>query len=412
MTLAPENLLVKEIGQKVKAKEMFQHFKSYLEFYKGAELPGPKIILPDAAEADNLSEVRAAKETYSALMEEVCRGDKPCLSTAHLEAVHQRIIVRALQQFNNKCKTGSQLFFEPYKVKLENKLEVLYGQFKMHNKSKNFKAARTPAVFCATAGICYILSRIFGCVEICSLPIFFNLMMVNTLLSLGIWAYAWNSRQMREITIYLDGAANLLWDIAMNLHLLWDNVIRPKYQYVLEMSLNRMCCMLQIQPESSNPCLRLGPKDHLHQYQVQQDGTKDEKANLLRDIVINLHLLWDVVKPTCQYFLERSLNILRWMLQNLPKSSNPHVGSAPKDDVHQDEVGNWTTDEEKDLQWIMLNMPQISIPAYYRMKLKEQLAYKVKLAKASSPLGTRQQGGTTDHLRKLPTRTTSGSRWK
>lgn len=337
MMLAPENLLVKETGgQKVKAKEMFQHFKSYLEFYKCAELPGPKIILPDAAEADNLSEVRAAKETYTALME-VCGGDKPCLSTAHPEAAHQRIRVRALQQFDNKCKTRAQLFSEPYKVKLENKLEALYRQFKMHNKSKNFKAKRIPVVFCATAGICYILSRIFGCVGICSLPIFFNLMMVNALLSLGIWAYAWNSRQMREITIYLDGAANLLQDIAMNLHLWWDNVVRPKYQYFLEMSLNRMHCMLQIRPQSSNPCLRLGPKDHVHQYQVQQDGTKDEKANLLQDIVTNLHLLWDnVVKPTCQYFLERSLNILRWMLQNLPKSSNPHVGSAPKDDVHQD----------------------------------------------------------------------------
>lgn len=46
MMLAPENLVVKEIGgQKVKAKEMLQYFKSYLEIYRGDELPEPKSML-------------------------------------------------------------------------------------------------------------------------------------------------------------------------------------------------------------------------------------------------------------------------------------------------------------------------------------------------------------------------------
>jgi atlastin len=46
MMLAPENLVVKEIGgQKVKAKELLQYFKSYLEIYKGDELPEPKSML-------------------------------------------------------------------------------------------------------------------------------------------------------------------------------------------------------------------------------------------------------------------------------------------------------------------------------------------------------------------------------
>jgi hypothetical protein len=44
--LAPENLVVKEIaGQRVKAKELLQYFKSYLEIYKGDELPEPKSML-------------------------------------------------------------------------------------------------------------------------------------------------------------------------------------------------------------------------------------------------------------------------------------------------------------------------------------------------------------------------------
>lgn len=46
MILASENLVVKEIaGQKVKAKELLQYFKSYLEIYKGDELPEPKSML-------------------------------------------------------------------------------------------------------------------------------------------------------------------------------------------------------------------------------------------------------------------------------------------------------------------------------------------------------------------------------
>lgn len=44
--LAPQNLVVKEIsGQRVKAKELVQYFKSYIEIYKGDELPEPKSML-------------------------------------------------------------------------------------------------------------------------------------------------------------------------------------------------------------------------------------------------------------------------------------------------------------------------------------------------------------------------------
>jgi len=69
-------------------------------------------------------------------------------------------------------------------------LEDLYGQFKMHNESKNiFKAARTPAVFFAAAVIFYILSGIFGLVGMYSLANICNLVMGAAMLSLGVWAY-------------------------------------------------------------------------------------------------------------------------------------------------------------------------------------------------------------------------------
>lgn len=46
MLLAPENLILKEIsGQKVKAKELLQYFKSYINMYSGDELPEPKSML-------------------------------------------------------------------------------------------------------------------------------------------------------------------------------------------------------------------------------------------------------------------------------------------------------------------------------------------------------------------------------
>lgn len=46
MLLSPENLVLKEInGQKVKAWELVQYFKSYINIYSGNELPEPKSML-------------------------------------------------------------------------------------------------------------------------------------------------------------------------------------------------------------------------------------------------------------------------------------------------------------------------------------------------------------------------------
>lgn len=46
MLLAPENLILKEInGQKVRARDLIQYFKSYMAIYKGNELPEPKSML-------------------------------------------------------------------------------------------------------------------------------------------------------------------------------------------------------------------------------------------------------------------------------------------------------------------------------------------------------------------------------
>lgn len=46
MLLAPENLVLKKInGQLVKARDLIQYFKSYIQIYSGNELPEPKSML-------------------------------------------------------------------------------------------------------------------------------------------------------------------------------------------------------------------------------------------------------------------------------------------------------------------------------------------------------------------------------
>lgn len=52
-------------------------------------------------------------------MEEVCGGQKPYLSSGHLEAEHLRIKDKALHQFDAKRKMGGKEFSKTYRSKLE-----------------------------------------------------------------------------------------------------------------------------------------------------------------------------------------------------------------------------------------------------------------------------------------------------
>lgn len=99
MLLSPENLIIKEInGQKVKARDLIQYFQSYMLIYKGNDLPEPKSMLEATAEANNLTAVATAKETYMSLMEEICGGASPYLAVGHLESEHKRIKEKSLHQ--------------------------------------------------------------------------------------------------------------------------------------------------------------------------------------------------------------------------------------------------------------------------------------------------------------------------
>ncbi|KAF6217026.1 hypothetical protein GE061_001379 [Apolygus lucorum] len=228
LLLAPENLIVKEInGHKVKAKELLQYFQSYILVYSGDELPEPKSMLVATAEANNLSAVAAAKETYHTLMENVCGGAKPYLNSAHLETEHYRIKATAIDQFSKKRKMGGEEFSETYKIKLESDMDDLYLQFKLHNESKNiFKAARTPAVFFAIAVTFYVLSGIFGLFGLYTLANLCNLIMGIALITLITWSYVRYSGEMIEFGERIDTLATLLW----------ETIMKPTYESVLQKS--------------------------------------------------------------------------------------------------------------------------------------------------------------------------------
>lgn len=85
---------------------------------------------------------------------------------------------------------GGEEFSEKFRQQLDVDLEDSYVTYKAHNESKNiFKAARTPAVYFASAVICYVLSGIFGLVGLYTFANFCNLVMGVALLTLALWAY-------------------------------------------------------------------------------------------------------------------------------------------------------------------------------------------------------------------------------
>ncbi|GAB0088277.1 atlastin [Sergentomyia squamirostris] len=224
--LAPENLVIKEInGQKVRSRELIQYFISYMNIYKGSELPEPKSMLVATAEANNLTAVAEAKDLYVQLMEEICGGAKPFLSTGHLDAEHLRIKEKAMHQFSAKRKMGGEEFSEKYREKLEIDLEDAFGNFRAHNESKNiFKAARTPAVYFAIAVVMYVCSGIFGLFGLYTFANSANLIMGAALLTLATWAYIRYSGELSDFGSKLDVFADFLW----------ENWMKPFYQGCME----------------------------------------------------------------------------------------------------------------------------------------------------------------------------------
>uniref|UniRef100_A0AAY4EUF7 GB1/RHD3-type G domain-containing protein n=1 Tax=Denticeps clupeoides TaxID=299321 RepID=A0AAY4EUF7_9TELE len=214
LLLAPENLVEKEInGAKVTCRDLLEYFKAYIKIYQGEELPHPKSMLQATAEANNLTAVAGAKDSYGKAMEQVCGGDKPYIAPMDLQRQHEQLKETSIQQFRSVKKMGGTEFSQRYQEQLEAELDELHANFLKHNDSKNiFYAARTPATLFAVMFVAYMVSTITGFIGISIIAALANLVMGVSLMSLCVWAYVRYSGEYREVGVAIDLTAEALWE--------------------------------------------------------------------------------------------------------------------------------------------------------------------------------------------------------
>ncbi|XP_019903000.2 atlastin-2 isoform X4 [Esox lucius] len=214
LLLAPENLVEKEIGgAKVTCRDLVEYFKAYIKIYQGEELPHPKSMLQATAEANNLTAVAGAKDTYSKSMEMVCGGDKPYIAPADLERCHEEFKEGSVRQFRAVKKMGGEDFCKRYQEQLEGELDEAYSNFHKHNEGKNiFYAARTPATLFVVMFATYIVSGLTGFIGMNTIAVLANLVMGVALMMLCMWAYVKYSGEFRDVGTVIDLLADTLWE--------------------------------------------------------------------------------------------------------------------------------------------------------------------------------------------------------
>ncbi|XP_046885108.1 atlastin-2 isoform X3 [Hypomesus transpacificus] len=229
LLLAPERLVEKEIGGvKVTCRDLVEYFKAYIKIYQGEELPHPKSMLQATAEANNLTAVAGAKDSYNRNMEMVCGGDKPYIAPADLERCHDDFRECSVRQFRAVKKMGGEDFCLRYQQQLEGELDEVYANFTKHNDGKNiFYAARTPAMLFAVMLVTYVVSGVTGFVGLSTLAALANLVMGLALMALSTWAYVKYSGEFRELGTLIDLVAETLWEQVLkplSEHYMEDNV--------------------------------------------------------------------------------------------------------------------------------------------------------------------------------------------
>ncbi|XP_077053094.1 atlastin-2 [Siphateles boraxobius] len=214
LLLAPENLVEKEIsGAKVTCRDLLEYFKAYIKIYQGEELPHPKSMVQATAEANNLTAVAGAKDTYNRAMEQVCGGDKPYIAPVDLQRYHEEFKKTSVEKFCAVKKMGGVEFCQRYQQQLETELDEAYTNFVKHNESKNiFYAARTPATLFAVMFVTYMVSTVTGFIGLSVIAALASLVMGVALLSLCAWAYVRYSGEYREVGVAIDLIAEALWE--------------------------------------------------------------------------------------------------------------------------------------------------------------------------------------------------------
>ncbi|XP_071249575.1 atlastin-2 isoform X1 [Salvelinus alpinus] len=231
LLLAPENLVEKEIGgAKVTCRDLVEYFKAYIKIYQGEELPHPKSMLQATAEANNLTAVAGAKDTYSKSMEMVCGGDKPYIAPADLERCHEEVKECSVRQFRSVKKMGGEDFCKKYQEQLEGVLDEAYSNFHKHNEGKNiFYAARTPATLFVVMFATYIVSGLTGFIGMNTIAMLANLVMGVALMMLCMWAYVKYSGEFRDVGTIIDLLAETLWEQRTSRKVRWRFPFLPMF---------------------------------------------------------------------------------------------------------------------------------------------------------------------------------------
>jgi len=214
--LAPQNLVVKAMGgREVKAKEIVQYFRSYMEIFKGNTMPEPKSMLEVTIEANNLVSLASAKELYMASMESLCGGEKPYLNEQVLDLEHTRTMESALVEFDSRKKLGGEEFSTKYRDQLIRECEEAFGIFKTHNDSKNiFKAANTPITLFVMWSILYIISQLSSLFMLYPVANLVNLLMWGLFFLGATWAYAKYSGEFSHVGVQIEDLTAKVWDNA------------------------------------------------------------------------------------------------------------------------------------------------------------------------------------------------------
>jgi len=212
--LAPANLVVKVMGGKeVKAKEIVQYYKSYMEIFKGNTMPEPKSMLEVTIEANNLVSLASAKELYLASMESLCGGDKPYINDQVLDIEHTRIVDTAMAEFDSRKKLGGEEFSLKYRDQLLTEIEESYNNYKAHNDSKNiFKAANTPITLFVMWSVLYIFSQVTSLLMLYPFANLANLLMWGLVVLGFTWAYAKYSGEMAGVGVAIEDCTGKVWD--------------------------------------------------------------------------------------------------------------------------------------------------------------------------------------------------------
>jgi len=214
LLLHPRHLVVKVMGGKeVKAKEIVQYYKSYMEIFKGNTMPEPKSMLEVTIEANNLVSLASAKELYMASMESLCGGERPYLNEQVLEMEQARILEATLAEFDSRKKLGGDEFSVKYREQLIEEVDEAFTNFKAHNDSKNiFKAANTPITIFIMWSVLYILSQVSSLLMLYPVANLANLLMWGLTFLGATWAYAKYSGEFSGVGTQIEELTGKVWD--------------------------------------------------------------------------------------------------------------------------------------------------------------------------------------------------------